>query len=151
MAGDCSVVIEMKSARPVSDEDLNAYIDGQLPHNRRRDIERLIAIDGHSARGNLGVGHYAPGPRLPQEFSKDNVEIEIIAFGPGLAMLKSGSEVDKRLSEAAQVGVLLRACGKTMKAQKVAKADLHAGVGVVPAGVVEIIAKTQSGWTYIRP
>jgi len=43
MGRDCSVVIEMKSARPVSDEDLNAYIDGQLPHNRRRDIERLIA------------------------------------------------------------------------------------------------------------
>ena len=41
----CSVVIEMKSARPVSDEDLNAYIDGQLPYNRRRNIERLIATD----------------------------------------------------------------------------------------------------------
>lgn len=45
MGMDCSVVIEMKSARPVSDEDLNAYIDGQLPHNRQRDIERLIATD----------------------------------------------------------------------------------------------------------
>ena len=39
------MVIEMKSARPVSGEDLNAYIDGQLPHNRRRDIERLIGGD----------------------------------------------------------------------------------------------------------
>ena len=45
MGRGCSVVSEMKSARPVSDEDLNAYIDGQLPHNRRRDIERLIATD----------------------------------------------------------------------------------------------------------
>ena len=43
MGRDCGVVIEMKSTCPVSDEDLNAYIDGQLPHNRRRDIERLIA------------------------------------------------------------------------------------------------------------
>lgn len=24
---------------------MNAYIDGQLPHNRQRDIERLIATD----------------------------------------------------------------------------------------------------------
>ena len=45
MGRDCGVVIEMKSTCPVSDEDLNAYIDGQLPHNRRRDIERLIATD----------------------------------------------------------------------------------------------------------
>jgi len=40
-----SVVVEMKSARPVSDEDLNAYIDGQLPPTRRRDVEQLIATD----------------------------------------------------------------------------------------------------------
>jgi anti-sigma factor RsiW len=45
MARDCRVVIEMKSARLVLDEDLNAYIDGQLPHHRQRDIERLIAND----------------------------------------------------------------------------------------------------------
>jgi anti-sigma factor RsiW len=45
MGRGCSVVIEMKSMRPVSDEDLNAYIDGQLPYNRRRDIERLIVTD----------------------------------------------------------------------------------------------------------
>lgn len=45
MGRGCSVVIEMKSVRPVSDEDLSAYIDGQLPHNRRRDIERLIVTD----------------------------------------------------------------------------------------------------------
>jgi len=30
---------------PITDEDLNAYIDGQLPYNRRRNIERLIVTD----------------------------------------------------------------------------------------------------------
>ncbi len=88
---------------------------------------------------------------LPQELGKDNVAIEIVAFGPGIAMFKSGSEVGNRLTEAAQAGVALRACGRTMKAQKLAEADLHPGVGVVPGGVVEIIAKTRGGWTYIRP
>ncbi len=45
MGRDCSVAIEMKSARPISDEDLNAYIDGELTGGRRRAIERLIASD----------------------------------------------------------------------------------------------------------
>jgi anti-sigma factor RsiW len=45
MGRDCSVVIEMKSARPVSDEDLNAYIDGELPADRRCEVKRLIATD----------------------------------------------------------------------------------------------------------
>jgi hypothetical protein len=88
---------------------------------------------------------------LPQELGKDNVEVEIVAFGPGLAMFKAESEVNKRLTEAAQAGVALRACGRTMKAQKLAQTDLHRGVGVVPGGVVEIIAKTRDGWTYLRP
>lgn len=88
---------------------------------------------------------------LPQELGKDNVEVEIVAFGPGLAMFKAESEVDKRLTEAAQAGVALRACGRTMKAQKLSQTDLHPGVGVVPGGVVEIIAKTREGWTYLRP
>ena len=88
---------------------------------------------------------------LPQALGKDNVEVEIVAIGPGLAMLKAGSEVSSRLTEAAQAGVLLRACGTAMKAQKLAQTDLHPGVGVVPGGVVEIITKTRNGWTYLRP
>lgn len=88
---------------------------------------------------------------LPQELGNDKVEVEIVAFGPGLAMFKAESEVNKRLTEAAQAGVALRACGRTMKAQKLAKTDLHPDVGVVSGGVVEIIAKTRDGWTYLRP
>lgn len=88
---------------------------------------------------------------LPQELGKDNVEVEIVAFGPGLAMFKAESEVNKRLTEAAQAGVALRACGRSMKAQKVAQTDLHPGVGVVPGGVVEIMEKVKGGWIYIRP
>lgn len=88
---------------------------------------------------------------LPQALGKDNVEVEIVAIGPGIAMFKAGSEVDKRLAEAAQAGVALRACGVAMKAQKLAEGDLHPGVRVVPGGVVEIIAKTREGWTYLRP
>lgn len=88
---------------------------------------------------------------LPQEFGKDNVEIEIVAFGPGLMMFEADSDFDKRLSEAAKAGVALRACGKTMKAYKLTKKDLHPGVVMVPGGVVEIIAKTRDGWTYLRP
>jgi len=34
---------------------------------------------------------------------------------------------------------------------KVTKADLAAGVKVVPAGVVHIMQRQSEGWNYIRP
>lgn len=88
---------------------------------------------------------------IQQELGKDNVDIEIVAYGPGLNMLKFDSEVGNRLTEASKAGVALVACGNTMKAQKVSEKDLHEGVKVVPAGVIEIMNKQKAGWAYIKP
>jgi intracellular sulfur oxidation DsrE/DsrF family protein len=82
---------------------------------------------------------------------KGNVDIEIVAYGPGLNMLKFDSAVANRLSEAEKSGVTLAACGNTMKAMKVTEKDLHDGVKVVPGGVVEIMQKQEAGWAYVKP
>jgi len=42
-------------------------------------------------------------------------------------------------------------CQNTMKAHKLTEADMHAGIGYVKAGVVEIIEKQKQGWAIIRP
>jgi len=81
----------------------------------------------------------------------DKVDVEIVAYGPGLGMLKEDSAVGERLGGVLSEGVKLSACGNTMRAQKVAEADLHMGVQVVSAGVMEIMQRQQSGWAYIRP
>jgi len=79
------------------------------------------------------------------------VEIEIVAYGPGLNMLKIDSEVNNRLNEAHKKGITLAACGNTMKKAKVTAKDLHGDVKVVKAGVVEIIDKHYAGWAYVKP
>jgi hypothetical protein len=43
------------------------------------------------------------------------------------------------------------ACENTMKAQKLARADMLTGIGYVGAGVVEIMRRQQEGWAYLRP
>lgn len=100
------------------------------------------------AKWNLALNN---AKNLQAELGKDNVNIEIVAYGPGLDMLKFDSEVANRLTDARKGGVALAACGNTMKARKVVKQDLHADVAVVPAGVVEIVNKQRAGWTYIKP
>lgn len=88
---------------------------------------------------------------IQQDMGKENVNIEIVAYGPGINMLKFDSEVAPRLKEANANGVAIRACGNTMKAQHLTEKDLDGNVKVVPAGVIEIMNKQREGWAYIKP
>lgn len=80
-----------------------------------------------------------------------DADIEIVAYGPGLNMLRLESEVAGRLDDAKKSNVKIIACGNTMKGMKVSKEDLHPVSEVVKAGVLEIGDKQQKGWTYVRP
>ncbi len=82
---------------------------------------------------------------------KDKIDVEIVAFGPGLGMLKDDSLVGPRLRQASADGIALRACGNTMKKMKLTEKDLYAGVAKVPAGVIEIMNRQRQGWSYVKP
>ena len=86
-----------------------------------------------------------------EDLGRDQVEIEIVAYGPGLGMLKMDSEVGVRVSEALGDGVKMVACENTMTNQKLGKDDMLPKIGYVKAGVVEIMQKQQQGYAYIRP
>jgi intracellular sulfur oxidation DsrE/DsrF family protein len=87
---------------------------------------------------------------LQKAVGKDNVEIEVVANGPGLNMMKFESSVANRMNEAMGNGVAIVACGATMKAAKLTEKDLYPGVKVVPGGVVEIMNRQEAGWSYIK-
>lgn len=104
--------------------------------------------DNDPARWNLVLNNVK---NLQKELGQDKVKIEVVAFGPGINMLKFDSEVGGRLQEAADSGVTIAACGNTMKGQNLTPADMHPAAKVVPAGIVELMRKQQQGWAYIRP
>lgn len=85
------------------------------------------------------------------DLGKGNVEIEIVAYGPGLGMLKLDSEVGGRVTEAIGEGVKVIACENTMTNNKISKDDMLPKLGYVKAGVVEIMQKQQQGYAYLRP
>jgi uncharacterized protein len=82
---------------------------------------------------------------------KDKVDVEIVAYGPGIDMLKFESEVGPRIDRALADGVKVMACENTMKNMKLSKPDMLSSIGYVPSGVVEIMRKEKDGWSYIRP
>ena len=88
---------------------------------------------------------------VQQDLGEKNVKIEIVAYGPGIGMLKMDSPVGTRIGEAMSTGVQIVACENTMSNQKLARDDMLPRIGYVKAGVVELMQKQQLGWSYIRP
>ena len=85
------------------------------------------------------------------ELGKENVQIEIVAYGPGLGMLKAESTVEARLAQALTDNVGLIACENTMQNTKTTKADMYSGISYVTAGVTHLMKRQREGWAYIRP
>lgn len=83
-------------------------------------------------------------------------EIELVAFGPGLEMLRADlSPVQPEITKMSQMGGFrFSACGNTM--EKAAKTEhktipLVSAAQVVPTGAGRIVQLEEEGWTYLRP
>ena len=100
------------------------------------------------ARWNLVLNNVK---NLQDDLGADKVAVEIVAYGPGIGMLKLDAVTNSRITDALKSGVAVRACENTMRNQKILKADMHPGISYVPAGVVQIIKRQQEGWAYLRP
>jgi hypothetical protein len=89
----------------------------------------------------------------------ERVQIEVVAYGPGLHMFREDtSPVKDRLKHLSSgtfpSTVKFSACGNTQKGME--KREGHAipivpEAAVVPAGVVRLTELQEQGWTYIRP
>ena len=104
--------------------------------------------DNDAAKWNLALNN---ARNVQADLGKDKVQIEIVAYGPGLNMLRAESKVAARLAEALDNDVALLACENTMTNTKVTKADMYGGVSFVLAGVTHIMKRQREGWAYIRP
>ena len=104
--------------------------------------------DNDPRKWNLALNNVR---NVQQDLGKDNVEIELVAYGPGLAMLKLDSEVAARVGDALAQGAKILACENTMANTKTTQADMLPNIGYVKAGVTTLMARQREGWAYIRP
>lgn len=104
--------------------------------------------DADPAKWNLALNN---AKNIQADLGASNVDIELVAYGPGIGMLKADSVVANRIDDALGAGVKVLACENTMRGQKLTPTDMLGKIGYVPAGVVEIMQKQQQGWAYIRP
>jgi intracellular sulfur oxidation DsrE/DsrF family protein len=108
----------------------------------------LQVSDGDAGKWSLALNN---AHNLQEDLGADKVVIEIVAYGPGVGMLKRGSAAGERVAQALRDGIGIVACQNTMRAMQLTEADMLPGIGYVPAGVVELMYKQQHGYAYIRP
>lgn len=86
-----------------------------------------------------------------QQAYNGNIDVELVAFGNGIGLLKMDSEVGNRIEETMSSGTKVLACENTMHGRKLTPGDMLARIGYVPSGVVEIVKKQKAGWAVVRP
>ena len=116
--------------------------------NAQRNRVVIQVSDADPGKWNLALNN---AKNVQTDLGAGNVDVEIVAYGPGIGMLKMDSPVGGRIDEATTAGVKVVACEITMKGQKLTRTDMLNGIGYVSAGVVELMSKQQQGWAYIRP
>ena len=105
---------------------------------------------------NLALNNASNVAQYYQEVGEP-VEIEIVAYGPGLHMLRDDtSPVKPRLKSISESipAISFKACGNTQQnMQKVEEKDipLVAQATIVKSGVVRLMELQEQGWSYIRP
>ena len=91
---------------------------------------------------------------LVKHYGQDSVDIEIVAFGPGLRLLFAENANKGRIASLASAGVTFSACANTTRNMGKVLGHppaLNPKAVSVSAGVVRIMELTKKGYTLIKP
>ena len=81
-----------------------------------------------------------------------NAKLEVVCYGPGLQMLMTEkTTVQQQIADFSQkYNVVFAACEASMQRQGIVKSQLLPQIVTVPLATLEISAKQQEGWSYIK-
>jgi intracellular sulfur oxidation DsrE/DsrF family protein len=125
--------------------------------NQKQPHRLVIQVDVNDpAVMNLALNNVS---NVAQHYSEigQKVEIEVVAFGPGLHMLRDDtSPVKARIKSMSETmpQLAFSACGNTrenMTRTEAKEIPLVSQAKVVKAGAVRLMELQERGWSYLRP
>lgn len=131
------ILAETELSEPIPAIDNPRQIIFSIPNGDTNEINRILSTV------NNVMKFYRP----------ENTEIVIVAYGQGLkSLLKKGdSNIRKRIEALMTYDVEFIACGNTMKTLKIDEKQLLDDISFATAGIVEIIERKLSGFSYVQP
>lgn len=91
---------------------------------------------------------------LLEAYPPGAVDIEVVAYGPGLRLMFADNVNAQRLDSLSQSGVRFSACGNTLKGMTRLLGEepkLNPVATVVPGGIVRIGELVKKGFIYVKP
>lgn len=137
--------------------EINTRNRTKSPTDRKKTHRLVVQVNANDpAVMNLALNNVSNLTEYYKQ-SGQTIEIEVVAFGPGLHMLRDDtSPVKSRIDTMSETmpHVTFSACGNTRENMtKAEKKDipLISQAKVVKSGVVQIMELQERGWSYLRP
>lgn len=128
---------------------VSAEVAGDKPFAERKVVLQISDPNPFKQTLVLNVAN-----NLVKHYGPDKVDIEIVAFGPGLRLLFEGNANTGRIESLVANGVRFSACSNTVRnmSKKLEhEVALNAHAHKVSAGVVRIMELVDSGYMLVKP
>lgn len=141
------ILITAISSGLSAQEKASQYVGAIAKKKTYKALYVLNSADEKHISGTLrNMNNALEDPRL-----KGKLELELIAFGDGVAVyLKNGKFLDQ-LNILRNKGVILAQCENTIRERKIDKSSLFDFINYVPSGNGEIIIRSAEGWAIVHP
>ena len=126
----------------------------QVPLQDKPFAEHKIALqlsDNDVRKQNLVI---SIANNLLKFYDPDKVAIEVVAFGPGIELLRSESPARKQVESLISQGVRFDVCLNTVDTigrETGRRPEIMPGATPVQVGVGQILFLTENGYTLVRP
>jgi uncharacterized protein len=158
IVGVVSIALALVLSTQISSSaKISAPVKNSAAANQKQPHRLVIQVDVNDpAVMNLALNNVS---NVAQHYSEigQKVEIEVVAFGPGLHMLRDDtSPVKARIKSMSETmpQLAFSACGNTrenMTRTEAKEIPLVSQAKVVKAGVVRLMELQERGWSYLRP
>jgi uncharacterized protein len=139
-----------------------ALLAAALPYSRAQQVplqdkpfaEHKIVLqlsDNDVRKQNLVI---SVANNLLKFYDPDKVAIEVVAFGPGIELLRSESSARKQVESLIAQGVRFDVCLNTVdtiERETGRRPEIIPGATPVQVGVGQILFLTENGYTLVRP
>ncbi len=139
--------LAMTQPRPAAAAENNALAD--KPFADHHLVLQLSDDDAKKQSLVISVAY-----NLLKFYGPDKIAIEVVTFGPGIALLRADSPnrtlVDSLVAEGVRFDVCMNTV-ETVERETGHRVPLNPNAKPVEAGVAQILALTEKGYTLVRP
>ena len=117
--------------------------------------ERKMAIQINSSDPVTQKMALLNARNLKAVLGKDNIDVELVVYGPGLSLIKTDKLNSARVEDLMKrYGLKVSVCEGTLKRyakKNGVEADIIDGVSRVSTGAIRLLELQEKGYSYLRP